>query len=94
MLSSLFNVDVAYSMQAVVPYFASVITNSEVYSIAAMLFQSMYGLTMLIAPTSAILVVVLSYLGISFKEWFKAVWKLVVEFLVVLLIIFTILILI
>ena len=92
-LSGLFNVDVAYSMQAVVPYFASVVTDTEVYAIAAMLFQSMYALSMLVAPTSAMLVVVLSYMGISFKEWFKAIWKLFVEFLVVLLIIFIILVL-
>ena len=94
MLSGLFNADVAYTMQAIVPYFAGTVTNTEVYPIAGILFQSVYGLTMLVAPTSAILVTVLSYLGITFKEWFKAIWKLLVEFLVVLLIIFTILVLI
>lgn len=94
MLAGLFNADVAYTMQAIVPYFAGVVTNADVYPIAGILFQSVYGLTMLVAPTSAILVAVLSYLGITFKEWFKAIWKLLVEFLVVLLIIFTILILI
>ena len=94
MLTSLFNADPSYAFQAAVPYFAGVVTNSEVYPIAGILFQSVYGLTMLIAPTSVILTSVLAYLGISFKEWFKAIWKLLVELLVVLLIIFIILILI
>lgn len=94
MLAGLFNADVAYTMQAIVPYFAGTVTNADIYPIAGILFQSVYGLTMLVAPTSAILVTVLSYLGITFKEWFKAIWKLLVEFLVVLLIIFTILVLI
>lgn len=93
-LTGFFNQDPAYAFQAAVPYFAGVVTNSDIYPIAAILFQSVYGLTMLVAPTSLILTVVLSYLGVSFKEWIKAVWKLLVELLVVLLIIFTILVLI
>ena len=76
------------------PHFAGVVTNTDVYPIAAILFQSIYGVSMLVAPTSVVLIVVLNYLGISFKQWFKAVWKLLVELFVVLLIVFTILILI
>ena len=93
-LTGFFNQDPAYAFQAVVPYFAGVVTNSDIYPVAAILFQSVYGVTMLVAPTSLILTVVLSYLGVSFKDWIKAVWKLLVELLVVLLIIFTILVLI
>lgn len=94
LLSGLFNSDAAYAFQAVVPHFAGVVTNTDVYPIAAILFQSIYGVSMLVAPTSVVLIVVLNYLGISFKQWFKAVWKLLVELFVVLLIVFTILILI
>lgn len=93
-LTGLFNQDPAYAFQAAAPYFAGVVTNAEAYPIAAILFQSVYGVTMLVAPTSLILTAVLSYLGISFKEWIKAIWKLLVELLVVLLLVFTILVLI
>ena len=48
---------------------------------------------MLVAPTSLVLVTVLSYLDISYKSWLKSIWKLLVEIFVVLLIIFTILVL-
>ena len=48
---------------------------------------------MLVAPTGLILTVVLSYLEVSYKDWLKAIWKLLVELFVVLLIVFTILIL-
>ena len=92
-LSGLFNQDPAYVFQAVVPYFAGVVTNTDVYPIAGILFQSVYGVTMLVAPTSLILTTVLSYLEVPYKEWLKAIWKLLVEILVVLLIIFTILVL-
>lgn len=93
-LAGLFNGDPAYAFNIIVPHFAGLVTNTDVYPIAGILFQSIYGVSMLVAPTSAVLIVVLNYLGVSFKEWFKAVWKLLVELLVVLLLVFTILILI
>lgn len=93
-LASLFNSDPAYAFQSVLPYLTSIVTNTENYSIVGVVYQSIYGVTMLVAPTSLILMVVLSYLDIPYKKWLKTIWKLVVEFLVVLLIIFTILVLI
>lgn len=93
LLSGLFNGDAAYAFQAAVPHFAGIVTNTDIYPIAGILFQAVYGVSMLVAPTSVVLVVVLNYLGVSFKEWFSAVWKLLVELLVILLLVFTILIL-
>ena len=90
-LASIFNSDVAYTFQSVVPYYTSVITNVDNYSIPAIIFQSIYGLTMLVAPTSLALMATLSYLGVSYKEWLKSVWKLLLELFVVLLIVFIIL---
>jgi uncharacterized ion transporter superfamily protein YfcC len=51
----------------------------------------MYGLTMLVAPTSLVLLATLSYLKITYKEWWKAIWKLALELFVILLVIFIIL---
>ena len=93
-LAGLFNGDPSYAFNAIVYHFSSVVTNTDVYPIAGILFQSIYGVSMLVAPTSVVLVAVLNYLGVSFKKWFKAIWKLLVELLVVLLIVFTILLLI
>lgn len=93
MVSSILNVDPSYAFQAVLPYFSGTITNSDIYPIAGILYQTMYGFTMLFAPTSIVLMGTLSFLGISYKEWIKNVWKLLVELFVVLLIICTILVL-
>ena len=93
-LTGFFNQDPAYSFPAVVPYFASLVTDTNVYPVVGILFQSLYGVTMLVAPTSLILVTVLSYLDISYKNWLKSIWKLLVELFAVLLIVFTILVLI
>lgn len=93
-LASLFNSDPAYSFQSVLPYFTSVITNTKNYPIVGVVFQSIYGLTMLAAPTSLVLMGMLSYLHIPYGKWLKSIWRLLVELLIVLLIVFTVLVLI
>ena len=50
----------------------------------------MYGVAMLVAPTSVVLIATLSYLHIPYQNWLKNIWKLLLELVVVLLIIFTI----
>ena len=49
--------------------------DENILQIVALMFQTMYGLVMLIAPTSIFLVVGLSYLQISYKEWIKYIYK-------------------
>lgn len=93
-LSAFFNGDIAYAIQSSLPYLASLVTNADNYPIMTVVYQAAYGLTMLVAPTSLILMGMLSYLKIPYSKWLKAIWKLVLELLVVLLIVFTILILI
>ena len=74
-------------------YLTSVVADTASYPVIGVIFQSMYGFTMLFAPTSVILMVALSYLDIPYKKWLKTIWKLLLEFLVILLIVFTILVL-
>ncbi len=94
MLASLFNAEPLYVFNSAIPYLTSLVTDKAVYSIIWVIFQAIYGLVMVIAPTSVILMVTLSYLNVSFKEWVKNIWKYALEMLVVLLVIFTILVLI
>ena len=93
-LAGLFNADPSYTFQSVLPYLTSVVTNTKNYPLVGVVFQSMYGFTMLFAPTSLILMGVLSYLEVSYGKWLKSIWKLIVELLIVFLIVLTILVLI
>ena len=90
-LASLFNGDISYVSQSVIPYYTSVVTNTDNYSIVGVIFQSMYGVAMLFAPTSLVLMGILAYLKVSYKDWLKTIWKLLLELFVALLIIFIIL---
>lgn len=47
----------------------------NVILIVSLMFQTMYGLVMLIAPTSIFLIAGLSYLQIPYKEWVKYIYK-------------------
>lgn len=85
--ASLFNVDSIYAAQSTLPYVTSVITDTTVYPIIAVIWQAIYGLTMLVAPTSVILIGTLAYLEIPYTQWLKHIWKLFVELLVVLIVI-------
>lgn len=87
--ASVFNAEPLYAFQAVVPYLASIVSKDSYEAIAA-LYPAIYGLTMLVAPTSVVLMVVLSYMGISYKDWFKSIWKVLLQFLIVILILFLI----
>lgn len=91
--AGLFNGDISYAFQSVVPYYVSVVTNTDYYSTIGVLFQAVYGITMFVAPTSVILMTTLAYLDISYTKWLASIWKFVVEFLVIVLIVVGILVL-
>ena len=66
-------------------------SNVSVISLTFMIFKSIFGVVSMIAPTSVLLVTGLAYYNISFKEWFKNVWKLLLQLLVVIILIIVIL---
>ena len=90
LLSSIFNGDPLYAFYNVLPYFVSVVKDSSVYPLVAVIFQSLFGLATLAVPTSVPLMVTLAYLKVPYKDWLKYIWKLLVALLVVLFVIFTI----
>ena len=55
LLASLFNFEPAYVFQSVLPFYVSVVTNTANYPIVGVIFQSIYGMAMLVAPTSLII---------------------------------------
>ena len=93
-VSSIFNGDPLYAFYSVLPYFVSVVTDTNNYQLVAVIFQSLYGIVTLVAPTSIPLMVTLAYTNTSYKDWFKYIWKLLVALLVLAFIVFTVLLLI
>ena len=90
-IASVLNADPSYVFQSVLPYLVSLKIDTDLYGVIGIIFQSLYGLTVLVGPTSIVLLSVLSVLKISYLDWLKKIWKFALEFLAVLLIIFIIL---
>lgn len=74
LISNVFNVDLYYSASTTLPYVTSLITDKSVYSAIALVWQAMYGFASLAAPTSLVLIAVLSYLDIPYGKWLKSNW--------------------
>ena len=93
-VGSIVNVDTLYLAQIVLSYATTIITDTSLYPIIGVMTQGIYGLMMLIAPTSLVLIGTLSFLNIPYLQWIKHIWKVFLELLGILLVIFLILVLI
>lgn len=71
-IGGVFYNDFPYFINALYDPITSLYTN---YGVIGLLTQMVHGFVMLIAPTSVVLVAGLSYLNISYTEWFKNIWK-------------------
>jgi len=86
-ISSIFNVELRYSVEGLIPYFASTFGSETANPVIMIIFQAFYGFTQFFAPTSLMLMLGLAYLDIPYKEWLKYIWKFLVGLFVVILII-------
>lgn len=88
-ISSFFHADFGYTGYALGNMFANY--EAETFNIAFVIYTTINGLIGIIAPTSVIAMMGLSYCNISYKKWFSYIWKFFVGMLVCLLVIFTLL---
>jgi len=82
-LSSLVYPDYSYASQFTLSTLATVISNSGVYKVLAVIFQTIYSLFLLISPTSVLLLMALKYENISYKKWVKYIYKFLLGLLII-----------
>lgn len=87
-INSLFSPDLGYTGYAVGSFLTTVYTDQM--QLVNAIYTSMYGLIQLFLPTSAILVIGLSFMDIDYKSWLKYIWLFVVGMLIILLVLFTV----
>ena len=71
---SLFYNDLTYTISYTAGNIIKVITDTTVYPVIGMIYQTVHALLMLILPTSLLLVAGLSYLKVSYFDWIKYIW--------------------
>ena len=79
---SIFSVEPYYGITSAASYVLAVV-NADNITMISLAWQSMYGVAMLFVPTSVVLMATLSYLGISYGKWLKAIWSVVLELILV-----------
>lgn len=88
-IGSPFVVDLTYSAQYTFGMMIDKLPNMD-KNILALSNQLPYGITMLIAPTSTLLISGLLYLEKDYKGWFKYIWKLAVVLIILVFIAVTV----
>ena len=89
-VSSIFYVDIYYYSYFVLQYVGQFVTDASLYPLVSTMFVSLYGLAMLVAPTSVLLIASLSITDVSYGSWLKYIWKLFLSLFVVAFIVFLI----
>ncbi len=94
LISSFFYSDFYYYAGYVIYGAATTLEDTSLLPLVSIIYTNLYGLVMLIAPTSVLLLASLSITEVSYKTWFKFIWKLFLSLLIVSFIVFVIMLLI
>ena len=86
-LSALVYPDYTYASQFTLSTLAAVISKTAIFTTLAVIFQVVYSLVLLVSPTSVLLLMALRYEQVSYKDWFKYIYKFFLGLLIVLLVI-------
>lgn len=87
MLGTLLHSDLYYTVAGVYSNVIAVVNDESLMPLYAVTFQSVYGLTSIIAPTSFLVIFALKYFDVPYTTWFKYIWRFVLMlFLLVILV--------
>lgn len=84
-ITSIFSVEMQYAISLAGTYYAAAYTDA--LPAIAIIFQTAFGFVSFFVPSSAILMIGLSYLDIPYKEWMKFIWKFLLAILAVIIVI-------
>ena len=81
-LGCIINVDTTWIVAGVFSPIVNLITDESIYSSVAILLQGIYGIFMLIGPTSIILIIGLSYMDVQYTTWVKYIWRFILYLII------------
>ncbi len=88
-ISSLFHIDFGYTGYVLGDVMANYFGTQ--FNIGVVIYVTINGLVQFVAPTSAVLLLGLSYLDIPYKKWMQYIWKFALVMLALLLVVFALL---
>ncbi len=83
-VGSILNVDTTWIVVGIYAPIIELITDESILSAVGVLLQGIYGIFMLIGPTSLILILGLTYLDIPYTTWLKYIWRFILGLIILL----------
>ena len=90
-LGCILNVDSTWIIAGAFSPIVNLITDESIYASVAMLLQGIYGIALLVGPTSLILIIALTYFDVPYTTWIKYIWRFILS-LVILVALVTVLV--
>ena len=86
-LGCILNVDTTWIVAGIYSPIIELITDKSIFASVAMLLQGIYGIFMMVGPTSLLLILGLSYLDIPYNTYLKYIWRFVLIILLLICVI-------
>ena len=83
-LGCIVHVDSTWIVAGTFSPIVNLITDESVYSSVAILLQGIYGIALLVGPTSLILILGLSYFDVPYTTWMKYIWRFILALMILL----------
>ena len=86
-LGTLLHTDLYYTVAGVYSTMIAQVTDESLYSVYAVLFQSVYGIVSIIGPTSFLVIFALKYFDVPYTTWVKYIWRFVLMLLLIVILV-------
>lgn len=83
-LGCILHIDTTWTAAGSFSPIVNLITDESVYSSVAILLQGIYGIALLVGPTSLILILGLSYFDVPYTTWMKYIWRFILALMILL----------
>ena len=90
-LGTLLHSDLYYTVAGVYSTMIAQVTDESLYSVYALLFQSVYGIVSIIGPTSLLVIFALKYFDVPYTTWVKYIWRFVLMLLLLVILVLLVL---
>lgn len=86
-IGSVIHTDLYYIGTAIFTPITKSLTDTANLTVYSTMFQTVYGLTQLVGPTSILLIIGITYLDVPYKTWLKYIWRFILELIIAIIII-------
>lgn len=81
-LGCILNVDSTWIIAGAFSPIVKLITDESIYASVAVLLQGIYGIALLVGPTSLILILGLTYFDVPYTTWIKYIWRFILALVI------------